>query len=172
MTGAPTRSDIHFRPPREADARSIWRIVRDSGVLDPNSPYCYLLLCRDFAASSAVAEAGGEVIGFVTAYVPPGQPDTLFVWQIGVDPAYRGNGIGRRLLERLLTREVCRRLTRLETTVSPSNHASRALFEGVARRMGAAFSEVPGFGAEMFPDAAHEPERRYRIEPLAVPEGS
>jgi L-2,4-diaminobutyric acid acetyltransferase len=169
MMGAPTLTELRFRKPREADAAAMWRIVRDSGVLDPNSPYCYLLLCRDFAATCAVAEVGTEVIGFVTGYVPPAQPDTLFVWQIGVTEAFRNRRIAALLLARLLGREACRGVTHIETTIAPSNQASRALFEGLARPMGAAISEVPGFGAELFPESGHEPERRYRIGPLSGP---
>lgn len=162
---------VRFRAPSEADAAALWRIVRGSGVLDPNSPYCYMLLCRDFAATCAVAEAEGGVVGFVTAYVPPGRPDTLFVWQIGVDRGRRGAGIGRDLLEQVLARPACRGVTHLETTIAPSNRASRALFEALARDRGAQVTEVRGFGPELFPDPGHEPERRYRIGPLAAPHG-
>lgn len=167
MTELSSATEVRVRTPTEADAGAMWRIVRDSGRLDPNSPYCYLLLCRDFAATCAVAEVAGEVVGFVTAYVPPNQPDTLFVWQIGVTEAFRNRRIAALLLGQLLAREACRGITHIETTVTPSNRPSRALFEGVARHWGAAMHEVPGFGAELFPDPGHEPEPRYRIGPLA-----
>ncbi|MFQ5507924.1 MAG: diaminobutyrate acetyltransferase [Leptospirillia bacterium] len=170
MMEASPLAALCFREPREADAAAMWRTVRDSGVLDPNSPYCYLLLCRDFASTCAVAEVADEVVGFVTAYVPPNQPDTLFVWQIGVAETFRNNRIATLLLAQLLGREACRGITHIETTITPSNHASRALFEGLARPLGAALTEVPGFGAELFPEAGHEPEIRYRIGPLGGPD--
>src|SRR3954469_14238353 len=48
--------------PGVADGAAIWRIARDSKVLDLNSSYSYLLWCRDFAATSAVArDENGEV---------------------------------------------------------------------------------------------------------------
>jgi len=169
MMEVPALPELRFREPQVEDAAAMWRIVQDSGVLDPNSPYCYLLLCRDFAATCAVAEVGTQAIGFVTAYVPPNQPDTLFVWQIGVTEAFRNKRIAALLLAQVLGREACRGVTHIETTIAPSNQASMALFEGLARPKGAVMTEVPGFGTELFPEIGHEPERRYRIGPLSAP---
>ncbi len=57
------------------DGAAIWRIARDSKVLDLNSSYSYLLWCRDFAATSAVARGeNGEPIAFVTGYLRPTAP--------------------------------------------------------------------------------------------------
>jgi L-2,4-diaminobutyric acid acetyltransferase len=160
-------ADTAIRPPRLADAAAVWTLVRDSGRLDLNSPYCYLLLCRDFTATSAVAEADGGVVGFVTAYRLPDRPDTLFVWQIGVAAPYRGRGVAGRLLDDLLVRPACAGVTHVETTIGPSNQASRALFEALARRRGARMTEAGGLPPGLFPDAGHEPELRFRIGPLA-----
>src|SRR3954453_20075010 len=77
--------------PEVADGAALWRIARDSEALDLNSSYSYLLWCRDFAATSAVARgADGNPVGFLTGYVRPEQPHTLFVWQVAVDAAQRG----------------------------------------------------------------------------------
>jgi len=146
-------------------------VVVRTGVLDANSPYCYLLLCTDFAATSLVAVTGEErVVGFVAAYRPPARPETLFVWQIGVDAEVRGCGLGRRLLEQLLTLPGCDGVTHLEATVTPSNTASRRLLEGFARTRGVdcIFDASTGFPAALFGDAGHEQEDRVRIGPLAA----
>jgi L-2,4-diaminobutyric acid acetyltransferase len=151
-----------------ADAASIWRLVRDTGVLDVNSPYCYLLVCRDFAATSLVACVDGAIVGCALAYRPPPQPDTLFVWQIGVAAAARGRGLGRRLLAGLLALPAARDVTHLTATVTPENVASRRLFAGFARGLGVACVVDPaaGFAAELF-DGGHEREDAIRIGPLA-----
>src|ERR1700743_1213544 len=76
--------------PRVEDGGALWRIARDSGVLDLNSSYSYLLWCRAFAATWAVARAdAGAPIGFVTGYVRPQAPEVLVVWQVAVDRQYR-----------------------------------------------------------------------------------
>jgi ribosomal protein S18 acetylase RimI-like enzyme len=61
-------------------------------------------------AEVIVAEAGGSVIGAV-AYVPPGAPKPAFfdaewptIRMLVVDPAARGNGIGRVLTQECLVR--------------------------------------------------------------------
>src|SRR6185312_3847202 len=80
--------------PRVEDGAAIWRIARDSKTLDLNSSYSYLLWCRDFAATSVVArDAEGGPVGFITGYIRPDRPETLVVWQVAVDQAWRGRGL-------------------------------------------------------------------------------
>src|ERR1700709_225784 len=80
--------------PRVEDGAAIWRIARDSEVLDLNSSYSYLLWCRDFAATSVVArDTEGSPIAFVTGYVRPERPEALVVWQVAVDSDHRGRGL-------------------------------------------------------------------------------
>jgi L-2,4-diaminobutyric acid acetyltransferase len=156
------------REPGPGDAAAVWRLVRDSRGLDLNSPYAYLLLCSDFAATSLVAEAEEGLVGFVGAYRPPPRPHAVFVWQIVTASAARGTGVGGHLLDALLARSACRGTRFLEATVTPSNTASRALFRALARRRGAPLTEEPAFGSELFPNPDHEEEVRVRIGPLPV----
>lgn len=160
-------AEVIYRPPATADGPAMWRLVRDSGVLDVNSTYCYLLLCQHFAETCCVAEVDDEVVGFVTAYLPPGRPDTLFAWQIGVSPEHRGQGLASRLLTELLRRDVCRCVQFVEATVGPTNHASRALFTALARRLDTKLSEQPYLDTTLFPQGDHEPENLLRIGPFS-----
>jgi L-2,4-diaminobutyric acid acetyltransferase len=161
----PARASI--RAPRLEDGAAVWQLVRDSGVLDLNSAYLYLLLCKDFADTCRVAEAHGRLVGFVTAYRPPGRPDVLFVWQIGVDASQRGQGLGGRLLRALIGAETCRGVSAVETTISPSNRASRGLFESLARRLDSRITEEPCFEERQFPEEGHEAEPLLRIGPFS-----
>ncbi|WP_022950201.1 diaminobutyrate acetyltransferase [Methylohalobius crimeensis] len=159
---------IVLRPPKVEDGTAIWRLVRDSGVLDLNSTYCYLLMCKHFADTCAVAEFNGEIVGFVTAYLPPDQQDTLFIWQIGIDASMRGRGLATRLLLELLKRDVCRDIQFVDATVGPSNQASRALFHSLAKRLNTDLSEHPYFEATLFPSTDHEPENLLHIGPFSL----
>ncbi|MBC2866491.1 diaminobutyrate acetyltransferase [Streptomyces mexicanus] len=154
--------------PTTADGAALWRLAQDSGTLDVNSSYSYLLWCRDFAATSAVArDADGEVVGFVTGYVRPDRPHTLLVWQVAVDAAHRGRGLAARMLDALAARVAAERgLTTLETTVTPGNTASERLFASFAARHGAPVEREVLFGTEQFPDGPHDPEVLHRIGPL------
>jgi len=140
-------------------------LVEASPPLDNNSRYCYLLLCEHFAATCAVAECDGRVQAFMTAYIPPTRPDTLFVWQVAVSLPLRGQGVARRLLEHILQRGHLSDARFVEATVNPSNDASRGLFAALARTCGAPMSETCIFPEALFP-AGHEQENLLRIGPI------
>ncbi|WP_405769670.1 diaminobutyrate acetyltransferase [Streptomyces sp. NBC_00080] len=167
MTAAQT--DLRIDSPSVEDGAALWRLAKESGTLDLNSSYSYLLWCRDFAATSAVARAeGGEPVGFVTGYVRPEDPQTLLVWQVAVDAAHRGRGLAAALLDGLTARVAVERpLTAVETTITPGNTASERLFTSFADRHGATVTREVLFGAGLFPDGPHDPEVLYRIGPLA-----
>src|SRR5690606_20022407 len=124
----PASTGVSLRAPRITDAARLWQIADESQVLDVNSSYAYLLWCRDFAASSLIAEIDGHAAGFVIGYVRPESPDTLFVWQIAVDAEFRGRGLAAKILHTLLDSVADAGITTLETTISPGNTASQALF--------------------------------------------
>jgi L-2,4-diaminobutyric acid acetyltransferase len=136
-------------------------------VLDLNSSYMYLLLCDRFAHTTVIAERDGELAGFVLGFIPPKSPDVVFVWQIGVAPFARGQGLARSLLEGLVAAPACREVGFLETTVTPSNQASVATFRSFARHAGAPIiaPDGRGYDSSLFPDGK-ESEVLYRIGPL------
>ncbi|MEV7278864.1 diaminobutyrate acetyltransferase [Streptomyces sp. NPDC093111] len=154
-----------------ADGAELWRIARGSGDLDLNSPYSYLLWCRDFADTTAVArDASGRPVGFVTGYLRPEAPRTLFVWQVAVEDSHRGTGVAGALLDALSARVAAEHgLSLVEATVTPGNVASDRLFRSYARRHGAVVTREVLFPPAAFPpaDASHEPEVLYRIAPPA-----
>lgn len=155
--------DEVFEPPRPDDGRHLWRIARDSQTLDLNSPYSYVLWCRDFAATSVVARADGRVRGFVIGFDRPEEPGTLFVWQVAVDAAWRGRALASRMLDHLADHG--HRF--VEATVTPGNIASDRLFAAFARDHGAELTRTPLFAEDAFP-GDHEPEDLYRIGPLGT----
>jgi diaminobutyrate acetyltransferase len=164
IAAEPAQAGLSVEPPRLSDAPRLWEIARDSGALDLNSSYAYLLWCHDFADTSVVARHGDDVIGFVTGYLRPNAPDTLMVWQVAVDPASRGGGVAGRLLDGLLDR-LAPAVRYLETTVTQDNTASNRMFRALADRRHAEIDHAPLFRSTDFPDR-HETEYRYRIGPF------
>jgi L-2,4-diaminobutyric acid acetyltransferase len=158
-----------FRVPKQSDARAIHQLVAGCKPLDLNSTYAYLLLCTHFAGTCAVAEEGGEILGFVSGYREPAEPSTLVVWQVAVSPQARGRGLAKAMLNEILSRPECRGVTQLEATVSPTNKPSRNLFESLAREHQAACSWTPLFHAAHFGNELHEEEQLLRISPLRGP---
>ena len=161
----PSQSEIHVECPTAGDGPDLWGLARDSGELDLNSPYTYLIWCRDFASTSVVARDGEQTVGFITGYRRPDASDTLFVWQVAVDPAYRGQRIGVRMLDAI--GDAMRRLgcQYMEATVTPDNEASARMFASFARANSAPLAKSEGFESTLFPDN-HQPEDLIRIGPL------
>lgn len=164
--------NVELRHPVLADGAAIWRLTRDSRVLDLNAPYAYLLWCRDFAATSVIA-TGPDPIGFATGYVRPGDPATFLLWQIAVDAAARGRGLAGAMLDWVFASVQAAHpgVTHLETTITADNTASRRLFAAFAERHGAPRHESPLFGEHLFPGDSgehHDAEFLHRIGPVAA----
>lgn len=131
-----------------------------------NSAYCNLVQCAHFADTCVVAEAEGQVVGWISAHRPPAAPDEIFVWQVAVDASARGTGLGGRMLDALLARPAVRGARRLTTTITEANAASWALFEGFARRRGLGFDKAPLFTREIHFAGLHDTEWQASIGPL------
>jgi L-2,4-diaminobutyric acid acetyltransferase len=164
-------SPVVFAPPRVGDATAIHTLIAGCRPLDLNSTYAYLLLCEHFADTCVRAEQDGETVGFVSAYRPPRQADTLFVWQVAVSARLRGQGVAGRMLRELLARPGVRDCRCLETTVSPSNGRSMRLFHALARELRAPVAEQVMFQEEDFGSERHESETLVRIGPFRGPHG-
>lgn len=166
MPDAPADTDVIFRQPRRQDGGALHDLVAACPPLDLNSRYAYLLLCEHHADTSVLAELDGRLVGAITAYIPPQQPDTLFVWQVAVASEQRGKGLGASMLQHLLHDCVERQGLRwMETTISPGNQASHKLFTSFALRQGAGCSIATLFAASDFGASGHEEERLYKIGP-------
>lgn len=152
---------------RQQDGAALHDLIAACPPLDVNSRYAYLLLCLHHALTSVVAYRDGVLVGAVTAYIPPAQPDTLFVWQVAVAPASRGQRLGKRMLATLLNEVRSRHQLRwIETTISPGNEASHKLFSSFALQHAAGCSIATLFAAGDFGESGHEEERLYTIGPL------
>jgi ribosomal protein S18 acetylase RimI-like enzyme len=91
--------DVTFRFATPADYD---RIV---GVLDdwwgrPVSHALPRLFLDHFHATSTVAEAGGDLAGFLIGFLSPSLPDAAYIHFVGVHPDHRRGGLARMLYER------------------------------------------------------------------------
>ncbi len=165
MTDTPR---IDLRTPTVTDGPALWQMAKDSATLDVNSRYAYLLWCRDFATTSVIAQVSGHPAGFITGYRRPDEPAALMVWQVAVNAAHRGTGVGGRMLDHLTERLLPDGVTHLETSITSDNAASQRLFTAFARRWEAVIERSELFSADLFPDG-HLAEELFRIGPLRVP---
>ncbi len=152
--------------PSGTDGVAIHNLIRCSPFLDDNSLYCYLMVCSHFSETSVVARIDGELAGVITAYIPPEQPDTLFVWQVAVAKTAQRRGLARAMLEHILQRNTLQHINWLETTVTLDNQASRGLFDSLAKRMQCDLHESIMFDRKEHFNNLHDSEYRLRIGPL------
>lgn len=158
---------IELRAPTADDARLVHALVRESRPLEENSLYCNLLQCTHFAGTSVVAVENGALVGFVSGYIIPGRPDSLFVWQVAVSRLARGRGLGKQMLGGLLARLQGVGVSYMETTITPGNSASWGLFRSFAKQGNAQVHESILFESQRHFGGGHESEHLLRIGPFA-----
>lgn len=164
-----TSESLLIERPVLADGKPVHELIRRSPPLDLNSSYSYFLLCSHHAETCVVARHEGRVVGFLSAYLLPGDLKTLFIWQVAVDVSLRGQGLASKMLQQLLTRPACASVRYLETTISPDNHSSRRLFKNFAELHQAIWHEETFLGPEQFGDESHDEEMLIRIGPFNPP---
>lgn len=160
---------VTLRRPTDGDGLALHQLVSRCQPLDTNSVYCNLLQCSDFADTAIAAEdANGQLVGFISGYRPPARPDTLFVWQVAVDASMRGQGLALRMLLTLTERVAAQGVRFMETTISPDNEASQALFKKAFAQLGAGYSTRTLFSRTEHFAGQHEDEVLYRAGPFAI----
>lgn len=160
------RSRHVFRSPVAEDAKTISALIASCPPLDANSLYCTLLQCTHFAQTCIVAERDGAIEGWISGYRPPDDEDAMFVWQVAVHANARGHGLGVAMLNALFSQPAVADATRLLTTITPSNAASRRMFDGFARLHQAPVTAQEHFDCERHFGGRHESEQLIAIGPL------
>jgi L-2,4-diaminobutyric acid acetyltransferase len=158
------KDGILLRMPTAEDGYEIHQLIANSPPLDVNSVYSYYLLSDHFSETCVVAENEGKVAGFLSAYRIPKRINTVFIWQVVVTSGLRGRHVASSMLDALLSRFDAEDVRYIESTVNPSNVASRGLFERLARERGTTLTEETFLEASAFgPATDHDSEILLRI---------
>jgi L-2,4-diaminobutyric acid acetyltransferase len=160
---------ISLRKPGKDDGFRLNQLVTECPPLDPNSIYCNLLQCSDFADTAVAAEKDGDLVGFISGYIPPKKPDTVFVWQVAVHEKGRGQGLAKRMLKAIVSRQELSHISYIETTITADNDASWALFRSFARDMGAELTFEEHFTKDVHFGGQHDSEILLHIGPFTKP---
>ena len=107
-----------------------------------------------------------ELVGFISAYLIPEKPDTLFIWQVAVAESARGQGLATQMLDHLLQRESSQSVSFIETTITETNRASWALFESLAGLLDSALESQVMFDSKRHFAGEHETEMLVRVGPV------
>jgi L-2,4-diaminobutyric acid acetyltransferase len=167
--GAPsadTEDGITFRKPESEDGARVHELIAECKPLDENSLYCNLLQCTHFADTSVAAELDGDLVGFISGYIPPKQQNTLFVWQVAVHQRARGKGLAKRMLSELIGRPETEQVQFIDTTITPDNEASWGMFRSFAYQRRMPTEEFILFDSRLHFSGQHKDEHLLRIGPF------
>lgn len=167
--------EIRVRQPTFLDGTAVHRLVGQCPPLDANSLYCNLLQCSVFSSTCVIAEQADQPVGFVSAFVLPEARDTLFIWQVAVAPEARGIGLAHNMVLELLARPACASISQLQTTITPGNDASWALFGSVSKTLNATMSSHVHFDRKQHFNDQHDSELLVtigRFAPCAITSAS
>jgi len=159
-------SPVEFVHPATDDGFAVNQLVAESPPLDTNSIYCNLLQCSHFSETSVCAKSGSKLLGFISGYLVPTKPDTLFIWQVVVDSSARGRGLALQMLDELIRRPNCSQVKYIETTITPDNPSSMRLFQKFAEQQNATIEVSEAFTKAQHFNGQHETELLHRIGPL------
>ncbi|WP_138519492.1 diaminobutyrate acetyltransferase [Limnobacter alexandrii] len=151
-----SNTDVVLRHPVLEDGTAVFDLVDACKPLDLNSHYLYLLQCSHFAPTCVVATLHGEVVAWVSGYIPPKQTDTFFVWQVAVGEKARGLGLGKRLINWVLAQQ--NGISKIHTSITPDNAASWGLFKSLARDWGSDLSSQDWFEEQSHFGGRHNTE--------------
>ncbi len=161
--------NIVLTSPSLVDGLAVHQLVAKCPPLDPNSSYCNFLQCGHFAQTSVAARRGDQLVGFISGYLVPDRPDTLFIWQVAVSTEARGLGLASRMLLSILARPGCKDVRFLETTITDDNQASWSLFRALARRVSSPLTSDVWLDATAHFKGQHASEHLVRIGPFVPP---
>ncbi|CAM3788019.1 diaminobutyrate acetyltransferase [Alkalicoccus chagannorensis] len=161
---APVLDTFSLEVPTKEDGQGMWELAKKTS-LDLNSAYKYIMMAEYFAETCVVAKEDDQVVGFITGFIQPENPDVVFVWQVGVDSSQRGKGLAFKMLEELMDRESVNGVKYLEATITKDNKASQSLFKKLAREEDTSFEVRETFPADCFPEDGAA-EYTYRIGPF------
>ena len=159
-------SEINYRHPTLDDGSKIYGLVRSCPPLDVNSQYFYYILCKDFSNTCVVAEYDRNLLGFVSAYLQPEKPRSLFVWQVAVAKNARRKRLALNMLDWLIKQPKCIHIQSMETTISPLNQPSQKLFSRFAKDHNANLQTRLFLDKSNFDNESHEEEILYTLSPL------
>jgi ribosomal protein S18 acetylase RimI-like enzyme len=98
-----------------------------------------------FRDTSFVAEDEGRLVGFLCGFRSQTYEDEAYVHFVGVDPSYRGAGLGRELYERFFAAVAPRRVVRAVT--APVNEESVAFHRALGFEVECVDEHYDGRGA-------------------------
>lgn len=121
--------DFKVTNPDPGDFLDIYRFVGDIEGLVQHPVHFFKIMTNYFGDSFFIIRNGENIAGMVWGFISQTDPDIFFLWQIGVAPEYRGKGLSRKLIEKLIEFAAAHGCKKVHATVETENIASWKMFE-------------------------------------------
>ena len=131
---------LSFRPARPDDHGRITAVM-DQWWGRPVHASLPRLFLDHFHQTSTVVEDGGELAGFLVAFLSPSEPDAAYIHFVGVHPDLRGAGLARTLYTRFFDTVRAAGRTKVSAVTAPVNQRSIAFHTA----MGFTVASVPDY---------------------------
>ena len=82
-----------LRPPLPEDGTAVSSLAKTEGQEAMGDLLGELAAFDDYKEFSIIAELDGDLVGAMLAYVLPYDPETLFIWQVGVSEREADKGL-------------------------------------------------------------------------------
>ncbi len=117
---------ITIKPVNQNDAPLLRHLATLCPPLDVHTPYTYWVMATYFGEYSFIAYDDGKPIGYIMNLK---KDNTLFIWQIGIIPDYRKQGISQRLIGKAVRAALKSGCTSAQVTIAPENIDSYCAFK-------------------------------------------
>jgi ribosomal protein S18 acetylase RimI-like enzyme len=137
----PTVGELTYRPPTEQDHRSVLAALDtwwdDRHAAARRAALLPRLFFQHFTNTSLVIIDEDGLVGFLIGFLSQSQTDEAYIHFVGIDPRYRGQGLGADLYERFFAIARMNRRHMVCAITSASNTGSQAFH----RRLGFSVSD-------------------------------
>jgi len=134
-------SDITLRTATAADYDQIAAVI-DDWWGRPVAAALPRLFLDHFHATSTIAEADGELAGFLIGILSPSLPGAAYIHFVGVHPRHRGQGLARVLYQRFFVLAAADGRTVVSAVTAPVNAPSIAFHTALGF---AVSGPIPGY---------------------------
>lgn len=154
---------VIVRTSRSQDTDDVFSLASNLPPLTPHTWYTYWNLFNNFGNSCFIAQDEGKPVGFMTSHPTTSPASEWFIWQAGLLPEYRGQGLIYKLQDRVVDSARQAGAIAIRTTIEADNPRSLGAFSKMAFRLGTNLEELDRFkpGPEAHSDI---PEVLYRIK--------
>jgi len=115
---------VHIRQIRPSDYQPVISVIDGWWSGRQMADMLPRLFFEHFTDTSFAAERDGELVGFLVGLLSQSRPGEAYIHFVGVHPAERGRGLGRRLYQHFFTAAQARGADLVRAVTAPVNRGS------------------------------------------------